>query len=137
MQVEATVAGRKRAGALVHEVEVSLPEGPTSLRSLIEAIVRSEVSAFQERAAGEQLVRVLTEEALDEGLAAGAVRSGGRQVSADVDADDAVRTAIEAQRDGRFQAIVDDEPLDDLDAVIELRDGTRVMFLRLVPLAGG
>jgi hypothetical protein len=137
LQVEAVVAGRKRAGAPEHELQVSLPSGRTALRDLIEVIVRAEVRAFVERSEGEKLVRVLTEEALDDGLATGAVRSGGREVAAEVDPDEAVRTALDAQRDGLFQTIVDEEPIDDLDTVVEVRDGTRVMFLRLVALAGG
>jgi len=137
VHVEAAVAGRKRAGSPEHQLAVSLPPGPAALRDLIEAIVRAEVAAFRERAEGEQLVRVLTEQALQDGLTKGSVRSGGRDVAADVEPDEAVRTALEAQRDGLFQAIVDDEPIDDLDTVIEVRDGTRVMFLRLVALAGG
>jgi hypothetical protein len=95
------------------------------------------VGAFIERAEAQKLVRVLTEEALDDGLAAGAVRSGGREVAAGVDPEQAVRAAIDAQRDGLFQTIVDEEPIDDLATVIEVRDGTRVMFVRLVALAGG
>ncbi len=99
--------------------------------------MRAEVDSFIDRAEGEKLLRVLTEEALEEGLATGSVRSGGREGAAEVDPDEAVRTAIEAQRDGLFQTVIDEEPIDDLDTVIELRDGTRVMFLRLVALAGG
>lgn len=137
VHVEAAVAGRKRAGTPEHELQVVLPDGPTSLRVLIEAIVRAEVSAFIERAEGQELVRVLTEEALEDGLATGAVRSGGREVAAEVDPDEAVRAAIDAHRDGLFQTVVDEEAIDDLDTVIEVRDGTRVMFVRLVALAGG
>lgn len=137
VHVEATVAGRKRAGASEHSLQVSLPSGPTPLRDLIEAIVRAEVSAFIERAESEKLVRVLTERALEEGLAGGAVRSGGREIAAGVEPDEAVKTAIDAQRDGLFQTIVDEVPVDDLETVVQVRDGTRVMFLRLVPLVGG
>lgn len=137
VHVEAAVAGRKRPGAPEHELQVSLPSGPTALRDLIEAIVRAEVRAFVDRAEGEKLVRVLTEDALEDGLATGAVRSGGREVGVEVDPDESVRAAIDAQRDGLYQTIVDDEPVDDLEAVIEVRDGSRVMFLRLVALAGG
>lgn len=137
LQVEAAVAGRTRAGAPDHALVVSLPAGPTPLRDLIEAIVRAEVESFLARAGDERTVRVLTEQALAEGLASGSVRSGGREVAAEVDPDRAVQTAIEAEQDGLFQTIVDDEPVDDLDGVVDVRDGTRVMFLRLVPLAGG
>lgn len=137
LQVEAAVAGRARAGAPQHELVVTLPAGPTPLGALIEAIVHAEVDAFVQRARDERLVRVLTEKVLSEGLVAGTVRSGGREVGADVDPDTAVLTAIEAQQDGLFQTIVDDQPVDDLGTVLEVHDGTRVMFLRLVPLAGG
>jgi hypothetical protein len=135
--VEAAVVGRKRAGSAEHELRVSLPTGPTTLRALIAAIVRAEVAAFVERGEDERLVRVLTQAALDEGLASGAVRSGGREHATAVDPEAAVQTALEAQQDGLFQAFIEEDPVDDLDAVIEMRDGTRVMFLRLVPLAGG
>jgi len=137
VQVEAVVAGRKASGAREHELALPLPNGPTALRDLIEAVVRAEVSAFTGRVEDHKLVRVLTVQALEEGLTEGAVRSGGREVASGVDVVESVRAAIEAQRDGLFQTIIDDEPIDDLDAVIDLRDGSRVMFLRLVALAGG
>jgi hypothetical protein len=137
VQVEAAVAGRKRAGSPEHPIQLDLAAGPTTLRELIGAIVRAEVAAFADRAADERLVRVLTEQALDEGAVSGAIRSGGREVAADVDVHEAVSVALLAQADGLYQAIVDERPVDDLDEVLELRDGTAVMFLRLVPLAGG
>lgn len=137
LHVEAAVAGRKRSGAPDHALVVALSAGPTSLRDLIEAIVTAEVGAFLTRAGDERVVQVLTEEALADGLTRGSVRSGGRERADDVDADVAVRTALEAHQDGLFQTIVDDVPLDDLDELVSLRDGTRVMFVRLVPLSGG
>ena len=82
LQVEAAVAGRKRAGAAGHSLVVALSAGPTLLRDLIGAVVRAEVQAFVARAGDERLVRVLTEDALADGLAGGSVRSGGREVAA-------------------------------------------------------
>lgn len=137
VHVEAAVVGRRREGASRSTLELALPTGETALRDLIEATVRAEVGAFAERAGAEAIVRILTEGALEDGLASGSVRSGDRDIAAHVDPDRAVRTALDAQRDGLVQTIVDDEPVDDLDAVVEVRDGTRVMFLRLVPLSGG
>jgi hypothetical protein len=137
LRVASGVVGHKRAAEPEHELQVSLTHGATTLRVLIEAIVRAEVELFHARAKSAPLLRVLTESELGDGLAAGSVRSGGRSVSADVEPDAAVQTALLAQQDGLFQAIVDDQPVDDLDALVELRDGTRVMFLRLVPLVGG
>ena len=135
--VEAKVVGRREASAPSRDLQVGLTAGPVTLRALIEAVVRAEVAAFLERAADERLVRVLTAEALEAGLAAGVVRSGDREVAADVDPDEAVAVALLAHADGFFQAIVDERPVDDLDDVLVLRNGTQVMFLRLIPLAGG
>lgn len=137
LSVEAAVVGRGRAGAPAHELHLDLAAGPTRLAALIEAVVRAEVAAFRARADDARLVHVLTEQALHDGLAAGAVRSGGREIAAEVDPDHAVQTALDAQRDGLFQTVVDDRPVDLLDDTVELRDGSRVLFVRLVPLAGG
>jgi hypothetical protein len=137
LRVEAAVPGRKRAGTREHPVEIALDTGPVPLRQLIDAVVRAEVAAFRRRAEEQTFVRVLTEQALAEGVAAGAVRSGDREVAADVDDDEAVAAALVAFQDGIYQVIVDDEPMDDLDATIALGSGTRLLFLRLVPLAGG
>lgn len=108
-----------------------------TLRWLIDAVVRSEVKAFQDRAERRAFLRVLTEESLAEGLAAGAVRSGGVEPQAEVDPDEAVSTALVAHADGLYRVLVDDEPVDSLDAVMEVGPGTRLLFLRLVALAGG
>ena len=58
LQVGAAVVGRKRAGAPDHSLVVALPAGPTSLRDLIEAVVRAEVEAFAARAGDERVVQV-------------------------------------------------------------------------------
>ncbi len=137
VQVEAAVAGRKRAGSPEHELVVELTAGPTPLAALIEAIVRAEVAAYIQRSADRRVVNVLTVENLADGLATGSVVSGGRDLNTDVDPDQAVATALEAHGDGLYQAIIDEQTVDDLDAVIDLQQGTRVMFLRLVALAGG
>lgn len=107
------------------------------LRRLIEAVVRGEVRAFQERAERRAFLRVLTEESLAEGVAAGVVRSGGAESGVAVDAEAAVSTALLAHQDGLYRVLIDDEPVDDLDAVVDVGPGTRLLFLRLVALAGG
>ena len=137
VRVEAAVPGRKSAGTAEHPVELDLPAEPITLRRLIEAVVRAEVTAFQARAEQRSFVRVLTEKSLAEGVESGAVRSGGGEAATDVDADEAVAVALLAQEDGLYQVVIDDEPADDLDQFVDVRVDTRLLFLRLVPLAGG
>jgi hypothetical protein len=137
LKVEAATPGRKRAGTALHDVDVDLDPGTVTLRALIDAVVRAEVRRFRERAEEQTFVRVLTEQALAEGLQAGAVHSGGREAAAEVDEVAAVAAALLAQQDGLYQVLVDDEPVDDLDDVVQFGEHTRLLFLRLVPLSGG
>jgi hypothetical protein len=137
-KVEAAVPGRKRAGTAEHPLELDLPvDGPVPLRAVVEAVVRAEVDAFRRRAEEQRFVRVLTEKALADGLVAGAVRSGGSERATQVDADDAVATALLAHEDGLYKVIVDDEPVDSLDTPVHLHADSHLLFLRLVALAGG
>lgn len=137
LRVEAAVPGRRRAGTAEHPVEIGLDEGAHPLRTLIDAVVRSEVEAFRARAEEQTFLRVLTEEALAQAVDAGTVRFGGEERAVDVDADEAVAAALLAFEDGLFEVFVDEEPVAELDAVVDLATTTKLLFLRLVPLAGG
>ena len=138
LRIEAAVAGRRRAGTAEHIVALDLPAGePVPLRTLIEVVVRAEVAAFRERAEEQRFVRVLTERALADGSALGVVRSGASEAATEVDVDEAVTAALLAHEDGLYKVIVDDEPIDALDAPVDLRPDSRLLFLRLVALAGG
>jgi hypothetical protein len=139
-----------------HDLLLELPPGPVSARRLIEAAVTAEVAAFQARAEEASLVRVLTEKSLLEDLARGAVRPGlpqdadggapapanvGSVEASSVEASSvevitAVRTALLAFEDGIFRVFVGDDELTG-DGDIEVADGAALLFLRLVPLAGG
>jgi hypothetical protein len=141
VRVSATVTGHRRRGVREHELVLELPAGPISARRLIEAAVTAEVAAHQARAEEASLVRVLTEKSLLDDLARGVVRAGGPQEEglggpAPAEAVTAVETALLAFEDGIFKIFVgDDELTDDADA--EVADGAALLFLRLVPLAGG
>lgn len=137
MRIEAAVLGRKRAGVAQHDIELDLPGGPVALRELIAAVVRTEVAAFQQRSEEQRFVRVLTQESLKDGLRAGAIRMGGAEEAQHVDVNAAVETAILAYADGIYQVLVNDEPTDNLDQIVDLQPDTHLLFLRLVGLSGG
>ncbi len=160
-RVSATVTGHRRWGVREHDLVLELPPGPMSARRLIETAVTAEVAAFQARAEEAGLVRVLTEKSLLESLERGAVRPGSAQHAAgeapgpvaaggaqvkdaavsdaavsDAAVSTAVRTALLAFEDGIFKVFVDDDELTS-DGEVEVADGAALLFLRLVPLAGG
>jgi hypothetical protein len=118
-----------------HEVDLALPPGPATAGQIIGAAVRAEVAAFQARAEEASLVRVLTEKSLLDGVARGAVRMGGA-LAGPVDVCGAVDAALGAFADGFFKVFVGDCEVEGT-VPVDLSDGASVLFLRLVPLAGG
>ena len=103
-------------------------------RQIVEAPVRAEVAAYRARAGEASLVRVLTDQALRADLDQGAVRMGDQEPAGPVDVTAAVEAALLAFDDGMFKVFIGDREVQDL---VEVADGAAVLFLRLVPLAGG
>jgi hypothetical protein len=144
VRVSATVTGHRRRGVREHDLVLALPPGAVTARQLIEAAVAAEVTAYQARAEEASLVRVLTKKSLDADLARGAVRAGGPRDSAElagieprpVHTAEAVDAALLAFGDGLFKVFVGERELTD-GAALPVTDGAALLFLRLVPLAGG
>lgn len=152
VRVSATVTGHRRMGVSEHDLVLALPPGQVTARQVIEASVIAEVAAYEARTEEASLVRVLTREGLARELATGAVRTGGPQdpvlddtapgdtaavEPAPVDTGAAVDAALLAFADGLFKIFVADRELADDDAPVALTDGAQLLFLRLMPLAGG
>lgn len=140
--VEARVLGKSRP--LVPEWSVPVPTPPDdrghsglTLRQLIELIVRSEVLAFDRRQQARTFVRALSGKEMASGAERGRIDPGGRAPSAAPDPDAAVGTALQAFADGLFLVLVDGQEQKDLDREVYVGEQSRVMFLRLVMLAGG
>jgi len=110
---------------------------PLTLRQLITRIVLWEVEAFKERQARGEVVRLLTERQIEEGLNRGRVDSGGRNLYQAVTSEEAVAAALLAFEDGLYLVILDGEEQRDLDRQIFIQADSRVVFVRLVMLAGG
>ena len=136
IKVEAAVLGRRRAGMREHPLDIHL-DGDATLRSLLSAIVTQEVAAYEQRRAERSFIAVLTTTAFDDGLANGAVRWGGVEVPAAPSTEVAIATAVQAFEDGLFQVWIDDMSVEDLDGPVQVSESSRVLFLRLIALAGG
>ncbi|MEQ4300065.1 hypothetical protein ABNF97_01510 [Plantactinospora sp. B6F1] len=54
-----------------------------------------------------------------------------------IDPQEQAERALDAFSRNGFILLVDDRQVDELDAVVELSRGTRITFLKLVPLVGG
>jgi len=139
-----TISGRElgRRKPLFEDFSVPFPpelgDGSTTLRQVIDRIVRHEVEAFRKRQSHRQLVRALTAKQIDEGVEAGKVLSGASDVEPQaIDDEEAVGAAVTAFEDGLFLVSVDDTECRELDQQVFLEPDSRVTFIRLALLAGG
>jgi hypothetical protein len=140
LTISGKALGRKKP--LFADFSVPPPEdvggGATTLRDLIECVVRHEVAAFQQRQSGRQLMRALTAREIDAGVEAGKIDSGGSDLEPQrVDEDEAVGTALQAFEDGMYLVVIDGAEQRDLDAQVYLQSDSRLTFVRLSLLAGG
>jgi hypothetical protein len=137
VRVQAKVTGQRRNAVGDHTLDLHLPSGPVALSEFLVAVVRAEIANYEQRAEERTLLRVLTPESLARELMTGRVLAGGADAVAPVNVDEAVESALLAYADGLFKVFVDDVEAVSLDDVVNLQGTPTVLFLRLVPLAGG
>jgi hypothetical protein len=135
-----TIEGKQfgRGRALFPTWNMELTEEARTLREFLTEVVQYEVANFQQRQEQRQVLQALTTEQIAGGVAKGKVDAGGRpETVTEVDTEAAVKAAIQAFEDGLYYVFVNDEQQQELDGPVNLREGSRVTFLRLVALAGG
>jgi hypothetical protein len=112
--------------------------GITTLRDLISTIVTAEVQAYNERQEQRRLPQVMSKAAISAGAARGKVDSGGMEQEVQyANPDHAIGTALLAFEDGFYYVFIDEVQYHSLDSEVFVKTDSRVLFLRLVPLAGG
>ncbi len=110
-------------------------EGMT-LRDVIARVVAAEVEAYEKRREARRLDRVLSRGEIEQGAEAGAVRPEAREVSPAPDLEEAIGVALEAFEDGLYLVAIDGVEARDLDAQVYVKPDSRIVFVRLVFLAG-
>ncbi len=143
IRISAKITGTKKPCLKNREIElpaeIAGPGSPLDLGTLIAAIVREEVSSFEKRQRQRKLVEILTEKQIDDALETGKVAMGGQTLDPEqpIDAEKAVANALEAFEDGLYFVFIDDKQYCRLKDPVVLNEGSNVMFLRLIALAGG
>jgi len=138
--IGAKVIGQKRP--LFTDYRLPLPpdvtaSGRMTLRDLITQIVLYEVEGFRKRQQERRLAQVLSPQEIEQGATKGKIDSGERDLQQEVDDDAAVSTALQAFEDGLYFVFLDDTQQESLDQTVFVSDDNRIMFVRLVALAGG
>ena len=138
--VGARVVGKKRPLFVDYRLPLPLEltsSGRITLRDLITSIVLKEVEAFRQRQEDRRLAQVLSPQDIELGAVRGKIDSGERTGQQEVDEGLAVSTALQAFEDGLYVVFLDDVQQESLDQTVFVGDDSRIMFIRLVALAGG
>ena len=134
--LEAKQIGKRAALVPSWTLQIEYDE-QLNLRDLITRVVLEEVQAFQTRQRDARLVRVLTEWQIQDGITAGKIDSLGRDYQQEVNASEAIQSALLAFEDGLYYVFIGNEQITNLEQPILFRPQMDVLFLRLVALAGG
>lgn len=114
----------------------TIPDEICSLRQLLTAVVRKETAQYNSRAAGAQLIPLLTQQELDDRAEVGKVSFGTIYSDRKADIDRAVANAIQCWEDGLVRVFMNEEELTALDAPLKVEAQAVLTFLRLAFLSG-
>ena len=126
--------GKRRP--ILESAPYTLPDGLSTLRQLIEAVVRQEVEAFNSRGLENMLVPFLSEADIADMTTVGKAGFGRLYSDRKADPEAAVKTALLGFEDGLFKVVVGEQEALELDAPLELHEGDTITFIRLTFLAG-
>jgi len=126
--------GKRRP--VLQQAPYNLPEEITSLRQLIEAVVRQEVEAYNSRGLENMLIPFLPEEEIAAQSTAGKVGFGRLYSDKKANPEKAVETAVQGFEDGLFRVLIGEKEANSLDTPLTINEGDNLTFIRLTFLAG-
>lgn len=140
LTIETKVVGQSRAKIAPWQVTLASRVAPgetLSVRDLLIDIVTLEVEAFRERQEQRRLTAMLAPEEIARAAERGKVGMGGHNLMQSVSVSDAISAALQAFEDHLYYIFMDGQQLLSLDEEITVRQGGRLLFVRLVALIGG
>ena len=114
----------------------NLPEGISTLRQLIETVVRQEVEKYNSRGTENMLVPFLTDTEISEKSTVGKVGFGRLYSDKKANPEKAIETALQGFEDGLFRVVINDFEITDIDDPIRINENDILTFIRLTFLAG-
>ena len=127
-------AGKRRP--ILDNAPYSLPDGITTLRQLIEAVVRQEVRKYNNRGSENMLVHFLTESEISDQSTVGKIGFGRLYSDKKADIEKALITALQGFEDGLFRVVVGEKEAKELDEPLDIHENDTLTFIRLTFLAG-
>ena len=121
---------------VIEKESLQIPESITTLRALLEHIVRERVAAFNEKNEEGDWSKYLTGFDLATTAESGKVGFDAKYNAQKQDVGKAVEMALLAFEDGLFRVFFDDNELESLDDVVDFQENGLLTFVRLTMLSG-
>ncbi|MDR2967328.1 MAG: hypothetical protein LBU74_05220 [Methanobacteriaceae archaeon] len=145
LTIQVKQIGRKRP-IVTKELKIDsiATDSKIKLRDLITEIVKIEVKQFQNRQKNQinenninNILNYLSPEEIEDKAETGKVAIDSIKNKKEVDLDEAISAAILAFEDGIYFVFIDGEKIENIDDLIQVKNESKLMFLRLTMLAGG
>ena len=121
---------------ILENVPYTLPDNISSLRQLIEAIVRQEVETYNNRGLEDMLIPFLSEAEIAEQSSVGKVGFGRLYSEKKADPNKSVETALLGFEDGLFRVLINDMEITDIEKPLAINENDVLTFIRLTFLTG-
>jgi uncharacterized LabA/DUF88 family protein len=126
--------GKKKA--YLSDLCYEIHDSPLTLTELIRLIVTERVKVYNAKTPDSDIVALLTQEDIDAQAQTGKVGFGRRFNSKNADPQKAVDVALLAFTDGLYRVFIDEREIETLDEHLEIREGSKITFIRLTFLSG-
>lgn len=121
---------------VIDRQEVTLVTAPATVAELITAIVCRQVEEYNDRLEQSELLNCLSDEQVRQKATVGKVDFGELYNRVPAQAEEAVRTALQAFEDGIFRLFINEIGVDGLQTPLSLQEGDTLTFIRLTLLTG-
>lgn len=121
---------------VIDRQEVTLVTAPATVAELITAIVCRQVEEYNDRLEQSELLNCLSDEQVRQKATVGKVEFGELYNRVPAQAEEAVRTALQAFEDGIFRLFINEIGVDGLQTPLSLQEGDTLTFIRLTLLTG-
>jgi predicted sulfurtransferase len=143
LTIQVKQIGRKRP-IITKELKIDsiATDSKIKLKELIKEIVKIEVNEFQNRQKIQEnnknnILSYLSPEEIEDKAEEGKIAIDHIKNKKEVDLGEAISAAILAFEDGIYFVFLNEEKVENIDDLIEMKNDCELMFLRLTMLAGG
>ena len=134
LNVRMKMPGKRRP--VLGEVSIEISDTVKTLRELLTELVKMEVERYNQKGVDTQLIHFLSKEELEEQAAVGKVGFGRIYSDRKANVSKAVENALACYEDGLVRVFCGEQELEELDEVIQLKEGDTLTFIRLTFLTG-